>query len=215
MDYRPPGSSVHGDSPGKNSGVGCHALLQWIFPTQGLNPGLLHCKQILYCLSYQGSPWIHLTCYFISCIGKTSSAINVQFSSSLSHVPTLQPHGLQHTRLPCPSPTPRACLNSCLSSQWCHTTILSSVLPFSCLQSFPALGSFPMNQFFISGGQSNGASASASILPMNIQYWSPLGWTGLISWQSKGLSGVFSNTTVQKHQFFCTQLSLWPNVNVN
>ena len=181
MDYRPPGSSVHGDSPGKNSGVGCHALLQWIFPTQGLNPGLLHCKQILYCLSYQGSPWIHLTCYFISCIGKTSSAINVQFSSSLSHVPTLQPHGLQHTRLPCPSPTPRACLNSCLSSQWCHTTILSSVLPFSCLQSFPALGSFPMNQFFISGGQSIGASASASILPMNIQVgflsdrlvWSP------------------------------------------
>ena len=115
--------------------------------------------------------------------------------------------GLQHARLPCPSPTPRACSNSCPSSRWCHPTISSSVVPFSsCLQSFPAWGSFPMSQFSASGGQSIGASASASVLPMNIQDWFPLGLTGLISLQSKGLSRVFSNTTVQKHQFFMVQL---------
>ena len=111
-------------------------------------------------------------------------------------------HGLHHTRLPSPSPAPGACSNSCSSSQWCHPTISSSVIPFSsCLQSFPASGSFPMSQFFISGGQSIGVSASTSVLPMNIQYWFPLGSTGLIL-QSRGLSRVFSNTTVQKHQFF-------------
>ena len=127
----------------------------------------------------------------------------------LSHVQPLQPHGLQHARLLCPSPSSRACLNSCSLSQWCHPTILSSVVPFSsCLQSFPASGSFLMSQFFASGGQSMGVSASASVLPMNIQDWFSLGWTGLISLQSKGLSRVFSNTTVQKHQFFSAQLSL-------
>ena len=121
---------------------------------------------------------------------------------------SLWSHGLQHARLPCPSPTPGACSNSCPSSQWCHPTISSSVIPFSsCLQSFPPSGSFPMSQFFPSGGQSIGVSASTSVLPMNIQDWS-LGWTGWISLQSKGLSRVFSNTTVQKHQFFSTQLSL-------
>ena len=115
---------------------------------------------------------------------------------------SLQPHGLQHTRPPCPSPTLRAYSNSCTLSQWFHTTISSSVIPFSShLQSFPASGSFPMSQFFASGGQSIGVSASASVLPMNIQDWSPLGWTGWISLQSKGFSRVFSNTTVQKHQF--------------
>ena len=120
--------------------------------------------------------------------------------------------GLQHTRLPCPSLSPWACSNSCPLNRRCHPTISSSVVPFSsCLQSFPASGSFPMSQFFTSGGQSIGASASASVLPMNIQDWSPLGWTGLISLQSKGLSRVFSNTTVQKHQFFSAQLSLWSN----
>ena len=120
----------------------------------------------------------------------------------------LRPHGLQHTRLPCPSATPGACSNSYPSSWWCHPSISSSVVPFSsCLQSFPASGSFPMSQFFASGGQSSGASASASILSMNIWDWFPLGWTGWIL-QSKGLSRVFSNTTVQKHQFFSTQLSL-------
>ena len=113
---------------------------------------------------------------------------------SLSHVWLFATHGLQHARLPCPSPTPRACSNSCLSSQWCHPTISSSVVPFSlCLQSFPASGSFPVSQFFASRGQSIGVSASASVLPMNIQDWFPLGLTGLISLPSKGLSRVFSN----------------------
>ena len=122
--------------------------------------------------------------------------------------PTLR-HGLQHTRLPCPSPTPGTCSNSCPSSQWCHPIISFSVVPFSsCLQCFPASGSFLMSQLFTSGGQSIGASASASVLPMNIQDWFPLGWTGLIL-QTKGLSRVFSNTTVQKHQFFGAQPSLW------
>ena len=118
---------------------------------------------------------------------------------------SLWPHGLQHARLPCPSPTPGACSNSCSSSWWCHPTISSSVVPFtSYFQTFPASGSFPMSQFFASGGQSIGVSAS--VLPMNIQDWSPLGWTGWISIQSKGLSRVFFNTTVQKHQFFGAQV---------
>ena len=122
--------------------------------------------------------------------------IFIQFSlvqSATQSCPTLQPHGLQYTRLPCPSPTPRACSNSCPSSRWCHPTILTSVISFSCcLQSFPASGSFLMSQLFTSGGQSIGASASASVLPMNIQDWFPLGLTGLIFLHSKGLSKVFS-----------------------
>ena len=122
---------------------------------------------------------------------------------------SLRPHGLQHSRPPSPSPTPGTCSNSCPSSQWCHPTILSSDIPFSsCLQSFPASGSFPKSLFFTSGGQSIGVSASASVLPMNIQDWFPWGLTGWISLQSKGLSRVFSNTTVQKHQFFDAQFSL-------
>ena len=124
---------------------------------------------------------------------------------------TLQPHGLQHARLPCLSPPPEICPSSCPLNQWCHPTISSSV-PFSCLQSFPASGSFQMSQFFASGGQSTGVSASASVLPMNIQDWFPLGWTSWISMRSKGLSRVFSNTTVQKHQFFSTQLSKSPTL---
>ena len=132
----------------------------------------------------------------------------VQFSHSVVS-DSLRPHGLQHTRLPCPSPTPRACSNSCPSSPWWHPTIPSSVVPFSShSQSFPASGSFPMSQFFASGGQTIGASASTSVLPMNVQDWFPLGWTGWISLQSKGLSRVFTSTTVQKHQFFGAQLSL-------
>ena len=127
---------------------------------------------------------------------------------------SLRPHGLQHARLPCPSPTPGACSNCCPSSQWCHPTILSSFIPFSShLQSFPASGSVPMSQFFASGGQSIGVSASASVLPMNIQDRVSLGWTR-ISLQSKGLSRVFSNITVQKHQFFGSQLSLWSNLHI-
>ena len=115
-------------------------------------------------------------------------------------------YGLQHARLPCQLPTPGVYSDSCPLSQWCRPTISSSVIPFSsCLQSFPASGSFPVSQFFVSGGQNIGVSASA--LPMNTQDWCPLGWTGWISLQSKGLSRVFSNTTVQKHQFFGPQLS--------
>ena len=114
---------------------------------------------------------------------------------------SLWPYGLQHARLPCPSPSPRACSNSCPLRQWCHPTISSSVIPFSsCLQSSPASGSFQMSQLFASGGQSIGVWASTSVFPMNIQDWFPLGWTGWISLQSKGLSRVFSNTTAQKHQ---------------
>ena len=140
-------------------------------------------------------------------------SLHLQFSSvHFSHSvesDSLWPHESQHARPPCPSPTPRACSNSCPLSRWGHPTISSSVVPFySCLQSFPASGSFPMSQFFTSGGQRIGVSASASILPMNIQDWFPLGWTGLISLQSKGLSRVFSNTTIQKHWFFSAQLSL-------
>ena len=121
---------------------------------------------------------------------------------------SLRPHGLQHARPPCKTPAPGVYSDSCPSSRWCHPTISSSVVPFSsCRQSFPASGSFPMSQFFTSGGQSIGVSASASVLPMNIHNWFPLGWTGWISLQSKGLSRVFSNTTVQKHQFFGAQLS--------
>ena len=133
---------------------------------------------------------------------------SVQFTRSVMSY-SLQPHGLQHTRAPCPSPTPGVHPDSRPSSQWCHPTISSFVVPFSsCPQSFPASGSFQISQFFTSGGQSIGVSASASVLPMNIQDWFPLGWTGWISLQSKGLSRVFSNTAVQKHQFFGAQLSL-------
>ena len=129
---------------------------------------------------------------------------------------SLGPHGLQHSRPPCPSPTPGVYSNSCPRSQWCHPSISSSVIPFSsCLQSFPASGSFPMSQFFASSGQSIGVSTSTSVLPMNIQDWFPLGWTGWIFLQSKGLSRVFSNTTVQKHQFFSTQVSLYSNSHIH
>ena len=141
--------------------------------------------------------------------------ISVQFSH-LVVSDSLRPYRLQHTRPPGPSTTPRVYSNSCPLSWWCHPTISSSVLRFSsCLQSFPASGSFDMSQFFTSGGQSIGISASASILPMNIQNWFPLGWTDLISLQPKGLSRVFSNTTVQKHQFFSVQLSLWSNSHIH
>ena len=131
----------------------------------------------------------------------------VQFSRSVVS-DSLWPHGLQHSRPPCSSPTPRVYSNSCPLSWWCHPTISSSVVPFSHLQSFSASGSFPVSQFFVSGGQSIGVSASASGLLLNIQDWFPLRLIGWISLQSKGLSRVFSNTTVQKHQFFSTQLSL-------
>ena len=146
--------------------------------------------------NYKACWWIHI-CPSIR-----------QFSRSVvSH--SLRPHGLQHARPPCPSPSPGVYSKSCPLSQWCHPTISSSVVRFSsCPQSSPALGSFQISEFFPSGGQSIGISTSTSVLPMNTQDWSPLGWTGWISLLSKGLARVFSNTTVQKHQFFSIQLSL-------
>ena len=126
----------------------------------------------------------------------------------LSQADSLQPHGLQHARLPCPSPNPGMYSNSCPLSRWCHPTLSSSVVRFSYLQSFPVSGFFPMSQFFASSGQSIGVSASISVLPRNSQDWSTLGWTAWISLHSKGLSRVFSNTTVQKHHFFGAQSSL-------
>ena len=138
----------------------------------------------------------------------------VQFSSVMSDY--LWPHELQHARPPCPSPTPGVHSNSRPSSQWCHPAISSSVVPFSsCLQSLPASESFPVSQLLASGGQSTGVSALASFLPKNTQDWSPLEWTGWISLQSKGLSRIFSNTTVQKHQFFSTQLSSQSNSHIH
>ena len=135
-------------------------------------------------------------------LGQNGAWCSVQFTCSAVS-DSLWAHGLQRTRLPCPSPMPGAFSNSCPLSRWCHPTISSSVVPFSpCLQSFPASRSFPMSQLFASGGQSIAVSASVSVLPVNIQDWFPLGLTGLISLRSKGCSRVFSNTTVQKHQFF-------------
>ena len=138
-----------------------------------------------------------------------------QFGRSVVY-DSLRPHELQHTRPPCPSPTPGVHSDSCPSSRSCHPTISSSVVPFSsCPQPFPASGSFQVSQLFASGGQTIGVSASTSVFPMNIQDLSPLGWTGWISLQSKGLSRVFSNITVQKHQFFCAQLSSQSNSQIH
>ena len=179
--------------------MGCHTLLQGIVPTQGWNPSL-HCRQILYHLIHQGSP--------------NGTISSVQFSCSVV-TDSWRPQ-LQHARPPCPSPTPGVHPNPCPSSQRCHPTISSFVIHFSsCLQSFPASGFFPMSQFFPSDGQIIGVSASASVLQMNIQDLFPLGLTGLISLQSKGISTVFSNTTVQKHQFFSAQLSSQSNSHIH
>ena len=181
-------------STGKNTGVGSHSLLQGIFPTQGWNPDSLPAEL----------PWKPF-------LGFSS----VQFSCWVMS-DSLRPRELQHDRLPCPSPTPGVYSNSCPSNRWCLPAISFSVVPFSsCPQSFPASGSFPMSQLFTSGGQSIGLSASASVLPVNIQDWFPLGWPGWISLQSKGLSRVFSNTTVQKHQFFSAQLSSQSNSHIH
>ena len=141
-----------------------------------------------------------------------------QFSSvqSLSRVRLFATPWMQYTRPPCPSPTLRVYPNPCPSSQWCHPAISSSVIPFfSCLQTFPTSGSFQMSQLFATGGQNIGVSALTSDLRMNTQDWFPLEWTGWISLQSNRLSRVFSNTTVQKHQFFCTQLSSQSNFHIH
>ena len=151
---------------------------------------------ILLCVSSFPSPIL------TPVMGRKVQFNSVQFSHPVMSN-SLRPHRLQNSRPPCPSPTPRTCSNSCPWSRWCHPAISSFVIPFSsCLQSFPASGSFPVSQLTTSGGQNIGASASASVTPMNIQDRVPLGLTGLISLQSKGLSRVFSKTTVEKHQFF-------------
>ena len=181
-------------------------------PTVAHTPGnskllLSHCLPILtQCLLPQGPGTRQGKS--VCLIAAHSWPSSLQFSLSVV-TNSLWLHRPQHPRLPCPSPTLRVCSNSCPLSRWCHPTISSSVVPFSsCLQSFPASGSFPMSQFFTSGGQSIVVSTSASVLQMNIHDWFPFGLTGWISLQSKGLSRVFSNITVQKHQFFSAQLSL-------
>ena len=142
--------------------------------------------------------------------------LHIQFSSVTQSCPTLWPNEPQHARPPCPSPTPGVYPNSCPSSRWCHPAISSSVVPLSsCPQSFPASGSFLMNQLFTWGGRSIRVSALTSLLPINTQDWLSLGWTGWISLQSKGLSRSFSNTTVQKHQFFGAQLSSQFNSHIH
>ena len=162
------------------------------------------------CISLQTFYWPF---FFLHQIHLLLCLSSIQFSRSVVS-DSLQPHESQHARPPCPSATSRVHPNSCPLSQWCHPTISSSVLPFpSCPQSFPASGSFPMSQLFASSGQSIGVSAS--VLPINIQHWFLLGWTGWTSLQSKGLSRVFSSTTVQKHQFFCAQLSSQSNSHIH
>ena len=193
------------DFPDKNAGVGCHFLIQRIFLTLWSFPRIkpvAHDLQVdSLSLSYQGSPGRLLSSVQFSC--------SVVSNFLLLHEP-------QHTRPPCPSPTPRVYPNPCPSGQWCHPAISSSVIPFSsCPQFLPASGSFPVSQLFTSRGQSTGVSASASVLPMSTQDWSPLGWTGWISLQSKGLSRVFCNTTVQKHQLSGPQLSLESNSHIH
>ena len=184
--------------------MGYRALFQGIFPTQGLHPCLL-------CLLH----WLagSLPYLFLFILKNPFSSVQ-----SLSHVWFLKPNGLQHARLPCPLPCPRAYSNSCPLSRWCHPIISSSAVRFSsCLQSFWSGKHqvlFQWGQFFTSGDQSIRVSASASVLPMNIQVWFPLGLTGLISLQSKRLLRVFSNTTVQKLQFFGTQLFLCSNSHI-
>ena len=155
---------------------------------------------------------VYMSIFYISSVQSLS---RVWLFAPCTPSPHLR-HGLEHARLPCPSPTPAAYSNSCPLSQWCYPTILSSDVPFSSrLQSFPAPGSFQMSHFFAASGQSIGVSASASVLPMNSQDWFPLGWTGWISLLSKGLSRVFSNTILQKHRFFGAQLSLYSNSHIH
>ena len=182
----------------------------------------MKCFIFLWCPVYQVIfSWFMFSAFYLNLpkltriaikFSSRSSIIFIMFSRSVRSN-SLWPHRLQHIMLSCPIPTPRACSNPCLSSHGCHPTISSSVVPFSsCLQSFPASGSFPMSQFFASGGQSIRASSWALVPPMNIQDWFPLGLTGWISLQSKGLSRVFSNTTAQKHQFFSIQFLYGPTL---
>ena len=192
MDYSPPGFSVHGISQART--------LEWVAISFSRGPSWPRDQTRVSCIAGRF--------FTTEPLRKPTTDGSVHFSRSVTF-DSSQAHGPQHARPPCPSPTPGVHTNSSPLSQWCHPTISSSVVPFSsCLQSFPASGSFQMSQLFTSGRQSTGVSASTSVLPMNTQDWSPLGWTGWISLQSKGLSRVFSNTTVQKHQYFSAQLSL-------
>ena len=167
----------------------------------------MHMKRLAQC-------WIHGKQWNLS-HHQNYSKVSVQFSRSIVSS-SLRPHESQHARPPCLSPSPGVYSNSCPLSRWCHPAISSCVIPFSsCSQSLPVSESFPMSQLFAWGGQNIGVSALASVLPMNTQDWSPLGWTGWTSLQSKGLSRVFSSTTVQKHQFFGAQLSLQSNSHIH
>ena len=192
---RPHGLYSPWSSPGQNTGVGSLSLLQGIFPTQGSNPGLPHCRRILYQPSHKGRPKLgvkllisfskKLSLSWISSSWKTTTRTfsSVQFSRSVMSN-SLWPNESQHAKPPCPSPTPGVHPNSCASSRWCYPAISSSVVPFSsCPQSLPASGSFPMSQLFTWGGQTIGVLASTSVLPMNTQDWSALGWTSWISLQ--------------------------------
>ena len=172
---------------------------------------MCHCvsKLVLFALQFIFflGMWMEARINNVCLVNSKLNYLFSQFSCSVVS-DSLRPHEPQHARPPCPSPTPGVYPNPCPLSRWCHPTISSSVIPFSsCRQSFPASGSFPMSQLFTSDGQSIGVSVSTSFLPMNTQDWSPLGWSGWISSQSKGLSRVFSNTTVEKHQFFSSVLS--------
>ena len=182
------------------------------------NPKHLFYLCVLDCSVASDSLWPHELCpigYSVDIIFQARILASIQFSPSVTS-DCLWPHELQHARPPSPSPTPRVHSDSRPSIPWCHPAISSSVVPFSfCPQSLPASESFPMSQLFAWGGQSTGVSALASFLPKNIQDWSPLEWTGWISLQFKGLSRVFSNTTVQKHQFFSAQLSSQSNSHIH
>ena len=195
MDFSPPDSSVHGLFQAR--------ILEWVAISFSTSFNFIHHRQ--WFLEPRKTKSLTVSIVFPCICHEVSS---VQFSRSVMSN-SLRPHEPQHARPPCPSPAPGVHPNPCPLSRWCHPTISSSVIPFSsCPQSFPASGSFPMSHLFSSGSQSIGVSASTSVLPMNTQDWSPLGWTGWFSLKTNGLSRVFSNTTVQKHQFFGAQLSL-------
>ena len=208
------GNSGPWDFSGKNTGVDCHFLLQGIFLSHESKPCLLHWQTDSLLsepprkpsIAVRGGNKIAFSVYTFG-IPIILTDHSLQFSRSVVS-DSLQHHGLKQARLPYPSPTPGGYSNSCPSSWWCHPTSSPSIVPFSCLQSFPASGSFQMTQLFTSGSQSTGASASASVLPMNIWDWFHLGCTGWISLLPKGFSRVLSKNRVQKLQFFCTQLSL-------
>jgi len=191
----------------------CNSVVVWTFFTIALLWDWIRCLKYFTIKRVIILPWVILTI-------STRASLVAQFSSvQFSHSVVsdcLQPHEPQNARPPCPSPTPGVYPNLCPLSRWCHPTISSSVIPFSsCPQSSPASGYFQISQLFAWGGQSIGVSASTSVLPMNTQDWSPLGWTGWISFQFKVLSRVFFNTTVQKHQLLCTQLSSPSNSHIH